>query len=73
MTKHSSKSGSDSLPLAITVGEPAGIGPDLVLQLATQPRQVPWVVIGDAGMLEDRARLLGLDVELRDSGSGGAA
>jgi 4-hydroxythreonine-4-phosphate dehydrogenase len=51
-------------PLAITAGEPAGIGPDLCLQLASHER--PLVVIADKFLLQQRARLLGIDVELHD-------
>ncbi len=64
MTKPSSKLDSKAAPLVITVGEPAGIGPDLILQLATEAREHPWVVIGDSDMLADRARRLGLKVRL---------
>ena len=64
MTKPSSKFGSEASPLAITVGEPAGIGPDLVLQLAMRARTQPWVGIGDAGMIAERAHSLGLKVRL---------
>lgn len=50
--------------LAITPGEPAGIGPDLVLQLAQQ-RQLPSaVVIADPDLLKDRAQQLGIDIQL---------
>jgi len=45
--------------LAITPGEPAGIGPDLVVALAQRARTTPWIVIADANMLEARARQLG--------------
>lgn len=72
MTKLSSKSASEAVPLAVTVGEPAGIGPDLVLQLAMRARTQPWVAIGDAGMLEERARSLGLNVRL-DANPGSAS
>ncbi|GEN23445.1 4-hydroxythreonine-4-phosphate dehydrogenase 1 [Halomonas cupida] len=50
-------------PLVITTGEPAGIGPELVLMLAAkQPSD--WVAIGDPQLLNHRARQLGLDIEL---------
>lgn len=62
MTKPSSKSGSDSPPLAITVGEPAGIGPELVLMLAARPRETPWLAIGDLALLSKRAALIGAGV-----------
>jgi 4-hydroxythreonine-4-phosphate dehydrogenase len=51
-------------PLAITAGEPAGIGPDLCLQLAL--RELPLVVIADKALLQHRAAQLGLDVALHD-------
>jgi len=50
--------------LAITPGEPAGIGPDLVLQLARQDWPYQLVVIADPALLRERAALLGLSVEL---------
>ena len=37
--------------IAITPGEPAGIGPDLVIQAALQDRPQGWVVVADANML----------------------
>lgn len=51
--------------LAITPGEPAGIGPDLILSLAGRPRSSQWVVVADPKMLAERARWLELDVALR--------
>src|SRR5512135_526805 len=51
-------------PLAITAGEPAGIGPDLCLQLARH--ELPLVVIADKELLQQRATQLGIDVELHD-------
>ena len=50
--------------LAISSGEPAGIGPDLVVQIAQQPHEDELVVLADPGMLEGRARLLGLPLTL---------
>ena len=47
-------------PVAITVGEPAGIGPDLAVTLAQQPQSRDLVFITDPALLEQRARLLGL-------------
>ncbi|MBS1196739.1 MAG: 4-hydroxythreonine-4-phosphate dehydrogenase [Proteobacteria bacterium] len=51
-------------PLAITSGEPAGIGPELCLRLAE--REWPVVVLGDRGLLEERAALLGLKPDFRE-------
>ncbi|MEQ5835731.1 4-hydroxythreonine-4-phosphate dehydrogenase PdxA [Marinobacter sp. NFXS9] len=54
------------LTLALTAGEPAGIGPDLCLQLAQETREAGIVVVADRELLESRAATLGLDVVLRD-------
>ncbi|WP_275113979.1 4-hydroxythreonine-4-phosphate dehydrogenase PdxA [Psychromonas antarctica] len=45
-------------PLIITAGEPSGIGPDLVLQLAKQQWPVQLIVCSDKHLLIERARLL---------------
>ena len=50
--------------LAITPGEPAGIGPDLVIRLAQHERQHGWVVLADADMLAARAHVLGLPLAI---------
>ncbi|MCT7358232.1 4-hydroxythreonine-4-phosphate dehydrogenase PdxA [Thalassolituus pacificus] len=55
-----------TLRLAITAGEPAGIGPDLCIQIAQQPHSCERVVIADPGLLEERAKLLGLPLRLRE-------
>ncbi len=52
--------------LALTTGEPGGIGPDLTLVLASQ---VHWaadiIVLGDPEVLRARARLLDINIRLR--------
>lgn len=53
------------LPIAITPGEPAGIGPDIVLQLALESGPVPWVCIADPELMAERAHQLGLDIKIR--------
>ena len=50
--------------LVITSGEPAGIGPDLCLQLAGHEQ--PLVVIADKLLIQQRAAQLGIDVPLHD-------
>ena len=52
--------------LIITSGEPAGIGPDLVLQLAQKDWPIELVIIADKALLQHRAKLLGLNVEFMD-------
>jgi len=56
-------------PIAVSSGEPAGIGPDICLALAATGLAQRVVVLGDRGMLEARARQLGVRVKLRDHGS----
>ncbi len=46
-------------PLALTLGEPAGIGPDLCVMLADLGECNDIVVIGDANTLRERAKCLG--------------
>ncbi|MCF3642180.1 4-hydroxythreonine-4-phosphate dehydrogenase PdxA [Rhizobium sp. TRM95111] len=52
-------------PLALTMGDPAGIGPDLTLQLWSRRRALslpPFLFIGDPRLLAERAADLGLRV-----------
>ncbi|MEH6823866.1 MAG: 4-hydroxythreonine-4-phosphate dehydrogenase PdxA [Motiliproteus sp.] len=51
--------------LALTPGEPAGIGPDLCVQLAQQAHAHELVVIAASELLQQRARQLGLSLRLR--------
>ncbi|WP_111413276.1 4-hydroxythreonine-4-phosphate dehydrogenase PdxA [Billgrantia lactosivorans] len=53
--------------LAVTSGEPAGIGPELTLQLALEaPPSGRVVAVGDPALLAERAGLLGREVKLRE-------
>ena len=54
-----------TLRLAVTPGEPAGIGPDLLIQLIQHGSAHELVAIADPQMLQDRARQLGLELRLR--------
>ncbi len=54
-------------PLAVTIGEPAGIGPDLVLQLFARRKELElpaFIAYGNADFLKARARRLGLDISV---------
>lgn len=51
-------------PLIITSGEPAGIGPDLLIQLAACPAAYPWVALGDPQLMRERAQQLGKSIEV---------
>lgn len=53
-----------TLRIAITPGEPAGIGPDLLITLAQQAWDAQLVVLADAKLLKERAKLLGLPISL---------
>ena len=67
----SGTSGEPASPplIAVTCGEPAGIGPELCLRLPERfGAKAPFrlLVLGDRGLLAERARHLGLAVTLRD-------
>jgi 4-hydroxythreonine-4-phosphate dehydrogenase len=54
-------------PLALTIGDPAGIGPDITLlawQARRRDRIPPFALLGDPGVVAARARALGLDVPI---------
>jgi 4-hydroxythreonine-4-phosphate dehydrogenase len=55
-----------SLPLVITAGEPAGIGPDLCVLLAQSPPPGGLVFLADHDLLRQRAAQLGLPFALPD-------
>ena len=58
-------------PIVITTGEPAGIGPELIIQLLQTPRTVPLVVAGDVGLMLQRAAAIGLELTAIDGGVAG--
>lgn len=68
----SSLTHTGSARIAYTPGEPAGIGPDLVL-LARNPPDCERIVIGDPGLIARRAGQLGLDVDIVLYEEGGEA
>lgn len=51
--------------IALTTGEPAGIGPDICLAIASRPWAAEIVAIGDPEMLRQRAQQLNLSVTLQ--------
>jgi 4-hydroxythreonine-4-phosphate dehydrogenase len=53
------------LRIALTPGEPAGIGPDLAVQIAQLDQDYELVAIADPDLLQDRAQQLGLPLSLR--------
>jgi 4-hydroxythreonine-4-phosphate dehydrogenase len=57
-------------PLALTIGEPAGIGPELALMVWQRRAELgvpPFLLVGDPALLTRRARLLGFDVPLAEA------
>ena len=54
------------LRIALTPGEPAGIGPDLCVQLAQRAHDVELVAVADPDLLTERAALLGLPLRLTE-------
>lgn len=57
-------------PVALTQGDPAGIGPDIALAAWMRRREYElpsFLYIGDPTILSDRARVLGLSVRIAES------
>src|SRR5215468_4982571 len=67
--------------IAVTTGEPAGIGPDLCVRLAERTWPARLVLLGDIELLRERARRLGAGVRFapyvaratQDTGATGVA
>ena len=58
-------SAGNQKPLALTLGEPAGIGPDITIAVWTRRAELalpPFYVLGDASYLRARARQLGISI-----------
>jgi 4-hydroxythreonine-4-phosphate dehydrogenase len=59
--------GETNPPLAVSMGEPAGVGPDLLLKIFSERASnnvSPFIVYGQAAFLRNRAARLGIDVEI---------
>ena len=57
-------------PLALTSGEPAGIGPDIAIAAWLRRNELglpPFYLLGDRDFFADRAKTLGLKIELADA------
>lgn len=54
------------LRIAVTPGEPAGIGPDLIVTLAQHGSDHELVVVADPELLQQRAKRLGLPLRIRN-------
>src|SRR5690349_6201285 len=56
----------EELPIAITMGDPAGIGPEIIAKLYMDATPLPpMLVVGDAGMIQRAIRLLELPLQVR--------
>lgn len=54
--------------LALTPGEPAGIGPDITLQLSQQSIDAKLIVFANTGLLQQRAQQLNIKVDVTSIG-----
>jgi len=56
----------EELPIAITMGDPAGIGPEIVAKLYADPTPLPTaLVLGDEGIIKRAIQLLALPLTVR--------
>lgn len=69
---HAGNIASSQAPIALTSGEPAGIGPDLTVMLAQRPRSTRLVAIADPQLLIDRAQALALPLQIVEVDSAAA-
>ncbi|MGH9618442.1 MAG: hypothetical protein ACRD45_01860, partial [Bryobacteraceae bacterium] len=52
--------------IAITMGDPSGIGPEIVLKALADAELVPlahWVVVGERGVLAAAERMTGIELQ----------
>jgi 4-hydroxythreonine-4-phosphate dehydrogenase len=59
-----------SKPLALTIGEPAGIGPDIAIAAWVRRQELalpPFYLIGDGAFLAARAKILGVKLPLANA------
>jgi 4-hydroxythreonine-4-phosphate dehydrogenase len=63
-------------PLALTLGEPAGIGPDITIKAWLRRKELglpAFYLLGDRDVVADRAKAMGLAIELAELGPEDAA
>ena len=56
--------------IVITSGEPAGVGPELILEIARQAWPAELVILGDSRLLASRARALGRQIGIAEFAAG---
>ncbi len=62
-------------PLALTLGEPAGIGPDITIAAWLRRNELklpPFYLVGDPTFIGERAKALGVEIPLADVSAGKA-
>ena len=64
ISKPAGQAAGQGIRLAVTAGEPAGVGPDLLVRLVQEPQQVRLVAVVDPELLAGRAADLGLPLRL---------
>ena len=61
---------STTVPFAVTMGDPAGIGPEIIAKMfLRQTAQVPWCVVGDALAMQRAFEVLGAKDKLHVIGA----
>ncbi len=56
----------EEVPIAITTGDPAGVGPEIIAKLYADPTPLPTtLVLGDVGMIKRAIQLLALPLTVR--------
>jgi 4-hydroxythreonine-4-phosphate dehydrogenase len=58
------------LPIAITLGDACGIGPEIILKAFAAGLPAPCIVIGDAGLLARESARLGLGLRVTEASPG---
>jgi 4-hydroxythreonine-4-phosphate dehydrogenase len=59
---------SDERVIAVTMGDPTGVGPEIIAKVFADARAPRAVVVGDVTMMRRAVRLLGLPLEVRAVG-----
>ena len=55
---------NNNLPLALTMGDPAGIGPEIIVKSINKLKMTNYVVFGDAMVFENIIKILGIPLRL---------
>jgi 4-hydroxythreonine-4-phosphate dehydrogenase len=70
------RAGDHLPPLALTMGEPAGIGPEITVKSWLQDHsnaELAWLYLGDPKLLSDAAGTIGTDVSIKEVGDAAEA